>query len=403
MKVALDRFITENELPEFYDKRQTLHSLIRNIDHTLHAAFSQSFVKIIVHDFTHRPKIIFENNQSNILDSGLPSLVILNATAYFVQNYTKNDIYNAMKDFSEWVVLRAKNDRPSGALAHISLSNSIFMGTIPCEYTVGEVKSFPQYDILEYSTLTPANSVPPPFPNRTTNSNIPSTTRITVTPNNPTGHSHSNSAISSTPNSLGATNDPDVSGTLLDNDTLTPSDDTTVPIEHPDADTTVLGNDTFTLSDDTTIPIEHHDANTSILGNDTLTPSDDTTIPIEHHDANTTILDNDTFTPSDDTTIPIEHPDANSTSSHNDTFTPSGDTTIPIEHHDANTSILSNDTFTPSDDTTIPIEHPDANSTSSHNNTSTPSDNITDTVDNESTLLTTSSVNMANSTENISK
>ena len=89
--VALDRGIGLYEVDEFPDEQATLNGLSRSLTNTLHGYFNGTFIRLVVTGFSRRPILIEGPITANLTLSSRPSIVVIDCTAYFVENYTATD------------------------------------------------------------------------------------------------------------------------------------------------------------------------------------------------------------------------------------------------------------------------------------------------------------------------
>ncbi|UJR32260.1 hypothetical protein I4U23_019725 [Adineta vaga] len=114
-----------------------------------------NFVKVIISSFTERPRLIDHiDNETNSIE-GQPSLVIVNGSIYFMMNHTKEQIRQAMEEYTQNIVLLTRDGLPSSGNGVISQASSAFTGTFPCKYTVGGVKNLNSLDLSDDSAISP--------------------------------------------------------------------------------------------------------------------------------------------------------------------------------------------------------------------------------------------------------
>ncbi|UJR32261.1 hypothetical protein I4U23_019726 [Adineta vaga] len=134
--LVLDRPIAVYELDLFYDPRATLEGFIESLNFEYKSYFSLTCLKLIVTAFKLKP-IVLEKLPSPIeqIPKDTPSIVVLNATVFFNQSYTAEEVRAALINYTRIIDLINKyNGKPSGRYATINLAKSIFRATNPSSF-----------------------------------------------------------------------------------------------------------------------------------------------------------------------------------------------------------------------------------------------------------------------------
>ena len=154
ISVALDRLIASFELEQYFNTPETLQDLINSLNEKIKAEFPSTYVKVIISAFSRRPILISELSARQLTDTtGRPSLVIVNGSVFFVQDYLKEQIQSALKDYVRTITLVNINGGPSPALAPISLRYSVFTDTYATNLTVDQVNQLVSLDISSNSSF----------------------------------------------------------------------------------------------------------------------------------------------------------------------------------------------------------------------------------------------------------
>ncbi|CAF0875789.1 unnamed protein product [Adineta steineri] len=151
--VALDRLVATYELDELYSRRQTLHDIIDGLNKQFSQAFPQTFFKLVVTAFSGKPILITDLRRKK-QQYDRPSIITVNGTIYFVANYTKNDILNALKNCSETITFVTVDGQPSTKLATFSTLYSTCTDTYLDSRSQNVVKELRSIDVIDPSITT---------------------------------------------------------------------------------------------------------------------------------------------------------------------------------------------------------------------------------------------------------
>ena len=142
ISIALDRLVATNEYSFFYDAPATLRDLIDSSNEQLKFSFPQTAVKFVVSSFSERPTPISSiSNRARRQLGERPSLVIVNGSAYFTQNYTGAEIAAAFRSFTRTITLVNLLGDPSSAVGTLSSKYSSFSDTRPVNLTINQTAS----------------------------------------------------------------------------------------------------------------------------------------------------------------------------------------------------------------------------------------------------------------------
>ncbi|CAF1331762.1 unnamed protein product [Adineta ricciae] len=160
MQVILDRPIAVYELDLFFSPRATLADFIESLNAVFKSDFPGSCIKVVVTAFSVKPIIITDT--SNPMDQtkrDTPSLVVLNASVYFTEAKTAQQIRTVLTNYTRLIVLINKySGQPSGRLSTINMQRSTFTDAVPKEITRYRAKE------LTDITIDDIPSVPDPVP-----------------------------------------------------------------------------------------------------------------------------------------------------------------------------------------------------------------------------------------------
>ncbi|CAF0918570.1 unnamed protein product [Adineta ricciae] len=160
MQLAIDRPIAVYELDFFFSPRATLADFIESLNAIFNSDFPGSCIKVIVTAFSVKP--IMVPGSSNGMDQtkkDTPALVVLNASAYFTEAKTAQQIRTALTNYTRLIVLINKySGQPSGRLSTIDMQRSTFTDAVPEEITRYRAKA------LKDITVDDIPSVPDPVP-----------------------------------------------------------------------------------------------------------------------------------------------------------------------------------------------------------------------------------------------
>lgn len=132
ISVALRRLVTANENREFYDFNTTVTELRTDLVDQLQTSFPKTFQKLVLTGFSDPPVLYPLSRYLQAKASGdRLSAVFVNASVYFNQNYTGQEIGAAFNNFSAAITLRDLQSKPSTAEATFWKELSTFTDTRP--------------------------------------------------------------------------------------------------------------------------------------------------------------------------------------------------------------------------------------------------------------------------------
>jgi len=140
ISVAIGRLITAFELQELYNPSSTLNDFINGLNAQLKLYFPQTSIKVVLSSFAGEPILVSsygERRKKQLSDR--PSIITVNGSAYFTQNYTSNQLLTAFYNYTQTIVLVDVKGGPSAALGTLSSKYSVFTDTYTTVLTVDEV------------------------------------------------------------------------------------------------------------------------------------------------------------------------------------------------------------------------------------------------------------------------
>ena len=152
ISIALDRLVETNEYSYFYDAPATLQDLIVSSNEQLKFSFPQTAVKVVISSFTERPIPVSSIGSKARRQLGVrPSLVIVNGSAYFTQNYTGTQIAAAFQSYTRKITLVNLLGDPSSAVGTLSSKYSSFSDTRPVNLTIDQTASLVSISLSRFN------------------------------------------------------------------------------------------------------------------------------------------------------------------------------------------------------------------------------------------------------------
>jgi hypothetical protein len=152
--VAINRLITTSELQELYNPSSTLNDSTIGLNAQLNASFPNTSIKAVPSGFSGEP--ILDSSLSSRRKKQLsnrPSIITVNGSAYFTQNYTSNQLLTAFSNYTQTIVLVDIFGAPSAALGTFSSKYSVFTDTYLTNLTIAQVNSLQS---VNYASTTAA-------------------------------------------------------------------------------------------------------------------------------------------------------------------------------------------------------------------------------------------------------
>jgi hypothetical protein len=157
ISVAIGRLITTSELQQLYNPSSTLNDSTNGLNAQLNASLPQTSIKVVVLTFSGDPTLVSSYRQIQKKQLGnRPSIITVNGSAYFTQNYTSNQIRTAFSNYTQTIVLVDINGAPSAGLGTFSSKYSVFTDTYPTNLTIDQVNALQSINSNSTSSVTPS-------------------------------------------------------------------------------------------------------------------------------------------------------------------------------------------------------------------------------------------------------
>ena len=154
ISIAIYRLITSIELAEYYNASATLLDVSTSVNAQIKQYFPQTSVKVVISGFSGEPIFVSDNDRKLKRQlSNHPSIIIVNGSAYFTENYTGNDLRKSFNNYSRTIVLTDMNGRPSPALGIFSSRYSNFTDTYSTTLTIEQVEALAALNITASTVL----------------------------------------------------------------------------------------------------------------------------------------------------------------------------------------------------------------------------------------------------------
>jgi len=157
--VAINRLITTSELQELYNPSSTLNDSTIGLNAQLNASFPNTSIKAVPSGFSGEP--ILDSSLSSRRKKQLsnrPSIITVNGSAYFTQNYNSSQLLTAFSNYTQTIVLVDIFGAPSAALGTFSTKYSVFTNTYATNLTIAQVNSLQSVNYLS-TTAAPVTAV----------------------------------------------------------------------------------------------------------------------------------------------------------------------------------------------------------------------------------------------------
>jgi len=159
ISVAINRLITTSELQELYNPSLTLNDFINGLNAQLKLYFPQTSIEVIISSFSGEPILVSSLSQRRKKQLGnRPSIITVNGSAYFTQNYTSSQLLTAFSNYTQTIVLVDIFGAPSAALGTFSSKYSVFTDTYLTNLTIAQVNSLQSVNYLS-TTAAPVTAV----------------------------------------------------------------------------------------------------------------------------------------------------------------------------------------------------------------------------------------------------
>jgi hypothetical protein len=157
ISVAIGRLITTSEVQELYNPSSTVNDSTNGLNAQLNASLPRTSIKVVVSSSSGGPLLVPSYRQIQKKQLGnRPSIITVNGSAYFTQNYTSNQIRTAFYNYTQTIVLVDIKNGPSAGLGTFSSKYSVFTDAYPTNLTIDQVDSLQSINFDSTSNVTPS-------------------------------------------------------------------------------------------------------------------------------------------------------------------------------------------------------------------------------------------------------
>jgi hypothetical protein len=157
ISVAIGRLITTSELQQLYNPSSTLNDSTNGLNAQLNASLPQTTIRFVPSGFSNEPMLVPSYRQIQKKQLGnRPSIITVNGSAYFTQNYTSNQIRTAFYNYTQTIVLVDIQSKQSAGLGTFSSKYSVFTDAYPTNLTIDQVNSLQSINFDSTSNVTPS-------------------------------------------------------------------------------------------------------------------------------------------------------------------------------------------------------------------------------------------------------